>query len=432
MFGEEPVANASNPLPGPGIRAGVDGDVAFGVDPHRTAREVRRSDSRQDVVDDHHLRVHEGRDIAGARRRRIHETQSPVPVVGDQLPKHPVAQHAHGLALEPSLALLGHDCDDLRSVALAQPLTERCTERVVGEVLALDVDGVPCRRNRIQEQRLAFPGARPPLRGGESPRDRDVGVDEIGVDIGRPEIRGGIGQRRSRLLTHCAPTVAHEGPESGRRRATQHRLHLVIRPVRLAQRRRPGRLVGPVCGGVPPMPGQVDAAAERQGVVDDDDLLVMGAADRMVVVEAESHLSGHPPAEPPSRQRIAFERVERRVIPDEDVAAQLRALSHDEGEQFVEAGWRGVWWLRLIGQEIEVGLDVPPDDEDRMARLQQRLPRPPEVVGRVLHAAEAIGALHAPAVVAGARDRRLESAAALGARGARHRGAHRTSGAGVD
>ena len=153
------------------------------------------------------------------------------------------------------------------------------------------------------------------------------------------------------------------------------------------------------------MPGQVDAATERQRVVDDDDLLVVRAADRVMVVEAEAHLARHAPAQSPPRQRIPLEGVERGVIPDEHVAAKLRTPAHDEGEQRVQSSR----WTRhrRIGarQQIEIGLDVPPDDEDRVARPEQRLARPPEVVGRVLDAAKAIGPIHAPAVVARVHDR---------------------------
>ena len=252
--------------------------------------------------------------------------------------------------------------------------------------------------------------------------------DEIGLGVRRATVASTVaGLRRPRLLPHGAPPVADQRAETGRGRAAQHRLHLVIRAVRRAHRRRPGRFVDPVRRGVPAMPGQVDAAAERHRVVDDDDLLVVRAADRVMVVEAEAHLARHAPAQSPPRQRIALEGVERRVIPDQHVAAELRTPAHDEGEQRVESS-RRIGHRRVgAGQQIEVGLDVPADDEDRVARPQQRLARPAEVVGRVLDAAKAIGPIDAPAVVARLHDRRarrsrsrLRSRAALLRRG-RHR-----------
>ena len=110
----------------------------------------------------------------------------------------------------------------------------------------------------------------------------------------------------------------------------------MIRPVRLADRRRPRRFLEPVRARVPAMAGQIDAAAERELVVDDDDLLMVRAADGMAIVEAEPDAARHPPAEPPSRERIALERVERAVVPGQDVAAQVRAPAGDEREQLVE------------------------------------------------------------------------------------------------
>ena len=58
--------------------------IAFGVHAHRPPREVCRPDADQLVVDDHHLRVHEGRHVLRARRRRIDEPQPLVRVSRDQ------------------------------------------------------------------------------------------------------------------------------------------------------------------------------------------------------------------------------------------------------------------------------------------------------------------------------------------------------------
>jgi hypothetical protein len=175
------------------------------------------------------------------------------------------------------------------------------------------------------------------------------------------------------------------------------------------------------------MSGQVGAAAERHRIVDDDDLLMVRAADRMVVVEAESDLTRHAPAEPPPRQRIALEGVERRVVPDQNVAAQLRAAADDVGEQRVEPRRRTRRRRGRVGQQVEIGLDVPPDDEDRMTGLEHRVAHPAEVVGGVLDAAEAIGAVHAPAIASRLDDRGHPLAAASVAHGGLTRGAHRRS-----
>jgi hypothetical protein len=57
------------------------------------------------------------------------------------------------------------------------------------------------------------------------------------------------------------------------------------------------------------MSREIHAAGEGERVVDDDDLLVMRGAERMVIVESEVHACRHSPAETPARPRIPLERV---------------------------------------------------------------------------------------------------------------------------
>ena len=107
-----------------------------------------------------------------------------------------------------------------------------------------------------------------------------------------------------------------------------------------------GRLFEPMRACVPAMAGQIDAAAERELVVDHNDFLMMRATDGVVVVEAEPHAARGSPAEPPSRERIALERVERGVVPNQNVAAKLWAPTGYEDEQIAESGRRvgnGPW-----------------------------------------------------------------------------------------
>ena len=154
------------------------------------------------------------------------------------------------------------------------------------------------------------------------------------------------------------------------------------------------------------MAGQVDAAAEGKLIVHDDDLLMVRTADGMTIVEAEMDAAMSAPPQAPSGPRVALERVERRVVPDQDVAMQAWLLAGDEPEQLVESR-RFRLRLRLRrdfvrtrrGQQIHAREDVPAEDEHRAASAEQRLPDQPEIVGAVLHAVELVGALDAPAVL---------------------------------
>ena len=152
---------------------------------------------------------------------------------------------------------------------------------------------------------------------------------------------------------------------------------------------------------IPAMARQIDAAAERQLIVDNDDLLMMASADGMVIVEPESHAARHPPSQPPARERIAFERVERAVVPRQDVTPKVRASPRDIRQQLIEPRrrLRFVWRLRAR-QQIGVGGDVPAQAEHALARVEQRPPDKTEIVGGVLNAVKPRRAVDAPAVPA--------------------------------
>ena len=83
------------------------------------------------------------------------------------------------------------------------------------------------------------------------------------------------------------PAIARQHAEAGGRGSRDHGLDFVIRPVCLAERRRPRRFFRPMGARVPAMARQIDAAAERQLIVDHDNLLMVGAADGMMIVESE-------------------------------------------------------------------------------------------------------------------------------------------------
>jgi hypothetical protein len=156
--------------------------------------------------------------------------------------------------------------------------------------------------------------------------------------------------------------------------------------------------------GVPAVAGQIDAAAERELVVDDDDLLMVTAGDGVPIVKSKPYVPRHPPSQPPSRQRIALERVERSVVPRQNVAAKLGAATRDEGEQLRELAWRASGAATRL--EIDRRRDIPAQHEHRVLRRQQRLLHEHEVVCRVLHAVKSVRTLDSPAVRARSDDQR--------------------------
>ncbi len=152
---------------------------------------------------------------------------------------------------------------------------------------------------------------------------------------------------------------------------------------------------------VPPVSRQIDAAAKRQLIVNHDDLLVMARADWMVIIESEADPAWHTPSHPPARQRFTLERVERTVVPDQDVDTQVWTPLRDEGEQRIEPGRRAV--IAEPWREVDRRGHIPTEDEHRVARCEQRLSHQLKIMSRILDTVEAVRAVEPPAVPSGIR-----------------------------
>ena len=107
------------------IAAGLHRQIAFGVHAHRSREKLADPIAHELVVDDHHLRVDEGRHVLRARRRRIDEPQPLVRVGGDQRPEDAVTEGAHRVLFEPAVAFLRRDDHDLGAVRLLQSRGQR-------------------------------------------------------------------------------------------------------------------------------------------------------------------------------------------------------------------------------------------------------------------------------------------------------------------
>jgi hypothetical protein len=82
-----------------------------------------------------------------------------------------------------------------------------------------------------------------------------------------------------------------------------------------------------VLARIPPAAREVEAADECDFVVHGDDLLVVRSAEGMAIVQTERHARAVPKTQ--GRPPLAFERVQHRVVPGEDVAVQALAATHD-------------------------------------------------------------------------------------------------------
>ena len=84
------------------------------------------------------------------------------------------------------------------------------------------------------------------------------------------------------------------------------------------------------------MARQIDAATERELVVNHDDLLVMRAAGRMRVVVAKADPAVRLPRQAVQRRPLAVEPEDHRVIPDQNVDLQLAAAAPQVVEEAAE------------------------------------------------------------------------------------------------
>ena len=141
---------------------------------------------------------------------------------------------------------------------------------------------------------------------------------------------------------------------------------------------------------------EIVAADESHGVVDDDDFLMVRAADRMLVVEAKRQPTMRAAVELVDRQPLALHRVEHREVPRQHVTAQCRG-SRDEGIEEI-AQLLGQPVARAVGYEAHAAVDVPAEDENRPAGPRKRRTHGAEVLDAIDQKRHALRTLDTPAV----------------------------------
>src|SRR6185437_1128781 len=139
-------------------------------------------------------------------------------------------------------------------------------------------------------------------------------------------------------------------------------------------------IVRPMLGRVPTGAGQIDAAAEGHGPVDDDDFLMQSRTHRAAIVVAKVYAPVRVPAELVNRGRLAASRKHQRVVPGQDVHLERAAALDQEVEKVPEnIGHRAaIVGNRTVAHCAEVqargAVEIPPDDDYR-ASCEQRGPR---------------------------------------------------------
>jgi len=195
---------------------------------------------------------------------------------------------------------------------------------------------------------------------------RDVDVLEIRRERRGPGIAG-PSWGAEQVTGRAAPALACERPERGRGRTAHGDLHVVERAIPASRRIDPCRLVDAVVRCVPAIRREVEAAEERDRVVDHHELLVVTGAERVLTVETELQAAVRPPSELDRGEKLALEREYERVVPVEQAGAQT-TLTLEHGVQELPQRRRQAVRHALRGLELRRGLDVPADDHDRLAR----------------------------------------------------------------
>jgi hypothetical protein len=149
--------------------------------------------------------------------------------------------------------------------------------------------------------------------------------------------------------------------------AVDRHLQIVHRLVGRAVRVAAQRVVGGMLGRVPALDRQIGAPDEGERVVDRDDLLVVGAADRMLAVEAELDARMLLPI---GRQQL-IERGARpeqeRDVPDQQVDVKVLRALRELRQEPPQLG-------RRVGRiEKHPLIEVPADDHDPGAGLAHRV-----------------------------------------------------------
>jgi hypothetical protein len=303
--------------------------------------------------------------------------------------------------------------DDLGPVGPLEVAREYLGDRRQREVLGLDVDVLAGGLEDGGVEGLDLAHLRLLAVGGLGAGQGDGAIRERRRDRRRPEI-GFACHRGEHLAAGEAPALGGDGGDGDGRIAVDHHLDVMDRRIGLAEGINARRLVGRVVDVVPAALGQVHAADERQRAVDADDLLMVGRAQRMVVVELEMDARMVAPfGAERKRNRVAA--IEDRVAPDEDVNLQIRARVDQAAEEPPERDDRVAVGPvgGQIGAERGAPVEIPAKNDDPPLRLGQGFDQGFEIglsVDQEGHAAKAAyqpavapRAQHGVRVVAGAR-----------------------------
>ena len=334
---KEPRANPRDPALRFGV-GGLDRQVAFHVETHRAPVEIGRADAEEAVVHDDQLRVHE--DFTGAVRAgddRVTGAEAAEPVRLHQTAEDAVAVAAHHPGFEVPVRRMRDQDDDFRPVGPRQLFREDLADAPVGEILRFDVDRPLRGFERVEGERLdlAIAACLAPARRGAGCGDESIG------EVRREPYRPDAAQGRIARMTFAGrdpPARIGDVGDGARDVPFDGHLQIVHRLVGLSGRVDAAWIVRVVLARVPAFHRQVHAADEGEQIVDGDDLLVLGAVDRVIIVELHLDAGVVLPWRAEEHRHRRAGRMQGRKIPDQDADFEVRPLFHQRAEQVGERG----------------------------------------------------------------------------------------------
>ena len=137
-------------------------------------------------------------------------------------------------------------------------------------------------------------------------------------------------------------------------------------------------IVVAVGAGVPAAGGDIDAAGKGETVVDDHDLLVMRAAERVACVEPEGDLAVHEPADQHRPAEEPADRLQQAGVPAQDLDLQPRRAIDQPQHELAQAarGLRSVFGMAKVDARVE----FPADQHDAMFGGQHGGAHQPEII----------------------------------------------------
>ena len=296
--------------------------------------------------------------------------------------------------LESPARFLRGDDDDFRSGVLLQFGGEPAGDAEGGEILGLDVDAVSGPGDRIAGQPHSLGAALAAVHAGLRQGYADLAIDDLRLGAGRP----GMGQAtmgRDGGAGGLLPAPARHIRKRCRCLTGDKRLYVVHRRIGLAVRRYPQGIAGKMGPVVPPLHGQVHAAGKGETLVDDDQLLVMRGADRMLQVEGQVNAwMVFPVHGLKEAQRAA--REDRPFAPDQDPDLERVIVVDKAPEEGAERAGRAI--AALV--EIDIGVEIPADDPDGAPGFLQHRLQLLEIGVHIYQEEHLVGAARFPDIVA--------------------------------